>query len=137
MSHPCLDDILETFWDVLWNKCFRTGTMETSIHAENFKPKIISWPELFCKIGVLKNFANFIGKHLCGSLFNIVLQPWRRTTLLKRDSNTGVFLTHLRTTASMELLNFYKFLFSFSLHHGPTVRQATGIFLKIQGTFLL
>ena len=54
------------------------------------------------KNGVLKNFANFTRKHLCWSLFLI----------LKRDSNTSVFLwnlrkfkntyfeEHLRTTAS-------------------------------------
>ena len=34
---------------------------------------------------VLRNFANFIGKHLCRSLF-----------LLKRDSNTDVFLWNLQ-----------------------------------------
>ena len=38
-------------------------------------------PKVFCKIGALKNFANFIGKHQCWSLF-----------LLKTDSNTGIFL---------------------------------------------
>ena len=26
-------------------------------------------PAVFCKKGVLKNFANFTGKHLCWSLF--------------------------------------------------------------------
>ena len=30
--------------------------------------------ELFCKKGVLRNFANFTGKHLCWSLFLIELQ---------------------------------------------------------------
>ena len=30
--------------------------------------------QIFFKIGVLKNFANFIGKHLCWSLFLIKLQ---------------------------------------------------------------
>ena len=44
---------------------------------------------MFCKKGVLKNFANFTGKHLCRSLF---LRP---VTLLKRDCNTGVFLWNL------------------------------------------
>ena len=44
-------------------------------------------PEVFCKIGVLKNFANFIGKHQCWSLF--LIGP---ATLLKRDSKIGVFL---------------------------------------------
>ena len=43
-----------------------------------------SRPEVFCKEGVLKNFANFTGKHLCQSLFfneNAGLSP---ATLLKR-----------------------------------------------------
>ena len=40
------------------------------------------------KIGVLKNVANFTGKQLCWSIFLIELQA----VLLKRDSNTDVFL---------------------------------------------
>ena len=43
--------------------------------------KIISWKnfrrsrlQMFFKIGALKNFANFTGKHLCWSLFLIQLQ---------------------------------------------------------------
>ena len=43
--------------------------------------------QMFFKIGVLKNFANFTGKHLCWSLFLIKLQGWRPSTLSKRDSN--------------------------------------------------
>ena len=49
-------------------------------------------PEVFCKKGVLKNFTNFTGKHLCCSLFfnkAAVLQP---ASFLKRDSNTSAFL---------------------------------------------
>ena len=42
----------------------------------------------FCKKRILKNFANFIGKHLCWSLFWIKLQLLLPATLLKRDSNT-------------------------------------------------
>ena len=41
--------------------------------------------------GVLKNFANLTGKHLCWSRFLIKLQA-RPATLLERDSNTDVFL---------------------------------------------
>ena len=41
-----------------------------------------SLSQMFLKIGVLKNFANFIGKHQCWSI------SWKATTLLKRDSNT-------------------------------------------------
>ena len=46
--------------------------------------------QMFFRIGVLKNFAIFTGKHLCRSLFLIKLQCWRPATLLKRDS-TQVF----------------------------------------------
>ena len=47
--------------------------------------------EVFCKKGFSK-FANFTGKHLCWSLFLIKFQVFRPATLLKRDSNTGVFM---------------------------------------------
>ena len=36
------------------------------------------------KKGVLKNFANFTGKHLCWSPFWILLQVFRPATLLKK-----------------------------------------------------
>ena len=51
-------------------------------------------PQMFFKIGALKIFSNFTGKHLCWSLFLIKLQPRRSETLLKRDSNTVVFLSN-------------------------------------------
>ena len=47
--------------------------------------------QMFFKIGVPKNFANFTGKHQCWSLFYEVA-GLRFVTLLKRASNTGVFL---------------------------------------------
>ena len=51
---------------------------------------------MFFKIGVLKNFAIFKGKHLSWSLFLIKLQAFTPATLFKRDSYTGVFLWILR-----------------------------------------
>ena len=48
------------------------------------------------KKAVLKNFALFRGKYLSWSLFLIMLQAMRPAPLLKRDSNTGVFLRILR-----------------------------------------
>ena len=41
--------------------------------------------QMFCKIVVLTNFAKFTVKHLWWSIFSIKI-------LLKKDSNTGVFL---------------------------------------------
>ena len=46
----------------------------------------------FIKKAVLKNFAIFTWKHLCWSLCLIKLHPFTSVTLLKRNSNTGVFL---------------------------------------------
>ena len=51
-----------------------------------------SHSEVFCKIGVLRNFAKFTGKRLCESLFFNNVAGLRAATLLKRDSGTGVFL---------------------------------------------
>ena len=46
--------------------------------------------QMFFKIDVLKNFANFTGKILCRSLFLAGLK--RSANLLKRYSSTGIFL---------------------------------------------
>ena len=47
--------------------------------------------DVLCKKCVIRNFAKFTGKHLCHSLpFNTV--AGRPPTLLKKDSDAGVFL---------------------------------------------
>ena len=40
--------------------------------------------KVFCKIGGLKNFAKFTGKHLYGSLFFNKVAPWKPAALSKR-----------------------------------------------------
>ena len=50
----------------------------------------------FFKIDISKNFAIFIGKRLCWSLFLIKFHAFRPSALLTRDSNTCVFLWILR-----------------------------------------
>ena len=40
-------------------------------------------PKLFCKKGILKNFAVFTGKHLCWSLFLIKMQSFRPVNIAK------------------------------------------------------
>ena len=42
-----------------------------------------SRPEVFCKKGILRNFAKFTGKHLCQSLFFNLVTGVRPATLLK------------------------------------------------------
>ena len=48
-------------------------------------------PELFCEKGVLKNFAKFIGKHLCGVSF-LMFRCLKPETKLKKKLQRGVFL---------------------------------------------
>ena len=48
--------------------------------------------EVFCKKGVIRNFARFTGKHLYQRLFFNKVAGLRLATLLKRVSGTGVFL---------------------------------------------
>ena len=49
-------------------------------------------PELFCKKGVLKNLAKFMGKDLARVSFLIKLLALGLQLYYKRDSATGVFL---------------------------------------------
>ena len=91
-------------FSLVFVKYFKNSFFEKHVWASKYK----SWkklnrqkqPPLFYRCSVkkdfLKNFANFKGKHLCWSLFLIKLQASRPATLLKRDSNTGVFLLSLR-----------------------------------------
>ena len=51
-----------------------------------------SCSKIFIKISVLKYFAIFTGKHLCWSPFSRKLQVLKPASLLKGDSNIGVFL---------------------------------------------
>ena len=60
--------------------CFNVMTLNSSSHQK-----------CSIKIAILKNSATFTGRH-CWSLFWIKLQVWRSATLLKRDSNPGIFL---------------------------------------------
>ena len=52
--------------------------------------------EFFYKKSILKNFAIFTEEHQRWSLFQIKLQTLGLSTLLKIDSNTGIFLWTLQ-----------------------------------------
>ena len=52
---------------------------------ESFLHQRDSRPEVFCKKGVLTNFAKLTGKHLCQSLFFSKVASLRPATLLKKS----------------------------------------------------
>ena len=56
--------------------------------------------QMFFKIGVLKNFAIFTGKHLCCNLFFNKVAGLRYATLLKKETLSQVF--------SCEYCNIFK-----------------------------
>ena len=63
-----------------------------------------SFPEVFCRKGVVQNFAIFTGKKLCNSFLLNKVAGLRPATLLKKDFGTGVSL--------WVLWSFYKYPFS-------------------------
>ena len=55
------------------------------LHANTYNSDTAAGAELIAPTGgVLKNFANFTGKHLCWSLLFTKLQTFRIATLLKK-----------------------------------------------------
>ena len=67
-------------------------------------------PEVFCKKGVLKKFANFIGKHLFRSLFLIKLKLQRRCFPVK-------FAKFLRTSFWKSICERMFLCFPYNSHH--------------------
>ena len=80
----------------LSTKLWKAAKVILSCEDSGLRVKVVkyrrSYPEVFCKKGVLRNFAKFTGKHLWQSLFFNEVTGLRPATLLKRDSCTGVFL---------------------------------------------
>ena len=76
-------------------------------NSEQLLPKVST--EAFCKIDFLKNFQ--VGKHLCWTLFPIKLLAKRQATLLKRDSNAGIFLTIAKFLRAAFFIEHLRWLF--------------------------
>ena len=76
-----------------WLEPTEEEIIRLSLYVSETK-KNVSIPEAVLKVekAVLKNFAIFTGKHLRWSVLLIDLQASRPATLLKRDSNTCIFL---------------------------------------------
>ena len=82
-SEGLLLNIPETRSSLLWSFIFSIS------HFSSLETEYIEVAVRSCfKIGVLKNFAMFMGKHLCWSLFLIKYPAFRATALLKEDFNT-------------------------------------------------
>ena len=67
------------------------------IFLEGETPTLInSHLRCFVRIGALRNFAKFTGKHLCQSLFFNKVAGLRTATSVTLDSAVGVFAKNLR-----------------------------------------
>ena len=64
----------------------------TSIQRWNYIKWALSHRRCSVRKGIFTNFAKFTRKHLCQSVFFNKVEGLRPATLLKRDSDTGVFL---------------------------------------------
>ena len=73
------NDVSQCFSSVFIESIFKTL-------SSNYDVDFLCRSYVFCKKGVLKNFAKFTGKHLCQSLF------FNKVAGKKRESGTGVFL---------------------------------------------
>ena len=104
----------------------RTELLYQVTDALNYYLFRSSHSQMFFKIDVLKNFANFTGKHLCWSLFSIQLQALRPASLLKRDFN--MFDSNVMTYMfSCEICEIFKIIF---FYRTPPV--AASIYYKMQ-----
>ena len=109
-------------YNVSWRFLIKTNARR-GVKSKNRHP---SW--LYCTVigpseaatggGV---FCNIYRKHPCWSLYFKTLQTLRPATLLKRDPNTGVFLTSLKNICKRQLFSF----FNGSLLHGAKGLRST------------
>ena len=80
---------------ILWGSNVNVSCYEIEFRAIHRSSR----QEVFCKKGVLRNFAKLTGKHLCQSLFFNIVAGLRPTTFLKKRLGHRCFS-----------LNFAKFL---------------------------
>ena len=97
--YPSFKFFILGFWNLIFIFRIYLGFTPTDFRILDLNPRQSRSSHWGCseKKGALKNFANFAGEQLCWSLFSIQWQAWKPTTLLKRDSNTCVFLWNLRS----------------------------------------
>ena len=137
-------------WVLLFNQCIRTCPLHVIVlfTSQPYPLCRSSRLQMFYTLGVLKNFANFIGKGLGLSLFLIKCQAWRHGTLLKETPTQVFFLWNLRHFSEHLLLQntsggcFYDafhecFFFYFSLAALPVLLYGTVTFHVWRNTFTI
>ena len=106
--------------------------LQLTFRNRNFMLFRSSRPEVFCKKGVLWNFAKFIGKYLCQSLFLINLQAAPATLLKMRPWGRYFpvdFAKFLRTPflqnySGRLLLTILVFCYENIFHYFPLLHKA-------------
>ena len=121
-----ISHLVLNFLSLTWNMyCASLAIYKSCVSTANFQQVNADWVEsylgphqtfmierykavvqkVFCKKGVLRNFAKFTGKHLCYSLFFNKVAGLRVATLLKKETLAQCFpVKFLRTTFYIEHL---------------------------------
>ena len=78
-DRPSYREILNEVRTLYISNVIQLTTLSTTLHySVNYQK------QMFFKMGILKNLANFTGKHLCWSLFLIKLQAFQACNFIKK-----------------------------------------------------
>ena len=94
--------------------CYHNERFQVSYRYSSSRSK------MFFKIGVLKNFENFTGKHLCCSLFLIVYRGWMEMNLARGRRKWWNGYSKLSGKIAIELCQMF-------IIHCPNIRSLTTI----------
>ena len=87
----CFQKLYTLFWKSYIVDVWLGYKYSSVLHRElnpSYK-EFLLWKSVIKIATVLKNFANFTGKHVCRNPSLVKLQAWLAATLSKRDSNTS------------------------------------------------
>ena len=87
----CFQKLYTLFWKSYIVDVWLGYKYSSVLHRElnpSYK-EFLLWKSVIKIATVLKNFANFTGKHECRNPILVKLQAWLAATLSKRDSNTS------------------------------------------------
>ena len=84
-------------WTPVFGFCFWLINIWRNNEHRAMRKKLQKHLQIFFKISVLRNFANFTGKHLFWSLFLIKMQIWRlvRDTCHEKETTEAIAVTQV------------------------------------------